>query len=121
MRRLAMAIVRWLAEALVRLYYPRRTVEGAAHLPASGPVLYVPNHPNGLLDPLVLRVAVGRPVQFLAKSTLFGNPFGRLAMNAFGCVPVYRAQDRQAAAEDRAAANERTFAVCRERLSKGSA
>jgi glycerol-3-phosphate O-acyltransferase/dihydroxyacetone phosphate acyltransferase len=114
-------LVRSLAESLVRLYYPDRIVENAAALPADGPVIFVPNHPNGLLDPLVLRVAVGRPVQFLAKSTLFGNPFGRLAMNAFGCVPVYRAQDRQAGDKDRAAANERTFAVCRERLSKGSA
>jgi glycerol-3-phosphate O-acyltransferase/dihydroxyacetone phosphate acyltransferase len=115
------AVVRSLAESLVRLYYPDRVVENAELLPASGPVIFVSNHPNGLLDPLVLRVAVGRPVQFLAKSTLFGNPAGRLAMNAFGCVPVYRAQDRRASDQDRSAANERTFAVCRERLSLGSA
>jgi 1-acyl-sn-glycerol-3-phosphate acyltransferase len=115
------AALRSLAESLVRLYYPDRIVENAELLPAQGPVLFVANHPNGLLDPLVLRVASGRPVQFLAKSGLFSNPAGRLAMNAFGCVPVYRAQDRKASDESRAAANERTFAVCRERLARGAA
>jgi glycerol-3-phosphate O-acyltransferase/dihydroxyacetone phosphate acyltransferase len=113
--------VRSLAEALVRLYYPERVVENGEAVPAEGPVIFVPNHPNGLLDPLVLRVAVGRPVQFLAKSTLFGNPAGRLAMNAFDCIPVYRAQDAGGGDKGRAAANEKTFAICRERLSRGSA
>ena len=115
------SIVRSLAESLIKLYYPERIVENARALPASGPVIFVANHPNGLLDPLVLRVSSGRPVQFLAKSGLFGNPAGRLAMNAFGCVPVYRAHDRSASDQDRAAANERTFAVCRERLARGAA
>ena len=115
-------VVRRLAEALVRLYYPERVIEHADQLPATGPVIFVPNHPNGLLDPLVLRVAVGRPVRFLAKSTLFGNPLGRLAMNAFGCVPVYRAQDTAGTgSKERGAANEATFALCRQALSEGAA
>lgn len=115
--------VRVLAEALVRLYYPERVVQNPEALPPGGPVIFVPNHPNGLLDPLVLRVAVGRPARFLAKSGLFGNPFGRLAMNAFGCVPIYRQQDAASggAGPDRSAANEKTFALCREALARGEA
>jgi glycerol-3-phosphate O-acyltransferase/dihydroxyacetone phosphate acyltransferase len=93
MRNLLVALLRWLAEALVRLYYPRRTVQGDHNVPPTGPTLYVANHPNGLLDPLVLRVSIHRAVRFLAKNTLWGNPFGRLAMDAFGCLPIYRQQD----------------------------
>ena len=37
MRRLATSLLRWLAETLVRLYYPRRSVEGRQHLPSAGP------------------------------------------------------------------------------------
>jgi 1-acyl-sn-glycerol-3-phosphate acyltransferase len=113
------SLVRRLAEALVRLYYPRRRVEHGERLPASGPVIFVLNHPNGLLDPLVVAVTAGRPVRFLAKSTLFSNPLGRLGMRAFGCVPVYRAQDSGAA--DRASANEATFGRCRALLNQGEA
>jgi glycerol-3-phosphate O-acyltransferase/dihydroxyacetone phosphate acyltransferase len=114
-------LVNRLSLALVRLYYPERPVENAERLPATGPVIFVLNHPNGLLDPLVLAVAAGRPVRFLAKSTLFGNPFGRLAMAAFGCVPVFRAQEFKADADARAAANEATFARCRAALAAGEA
>ena len=121
MRRLAVSLLRWLAESLVRLYYPRRTVEGAAHIPPSGPALYVANHPNGLLDPLVFRVCTGHPVRFLAKSTLWGNPFGRLAMDAFGCLPVYRQQDVRVDERGQTVTrNEETFARCRAELGAGA-
>lgn len=43
---------------------------------------------------MVLRVALDRPARFLAKATLFKNPLGRLAMDAFGSIPIHRAQDR---------------------------
>lgn len=121
MRTLAVAVLRWLAEALVRLYYPRRSVEGAAHVPPVGPTLYVANHPNGLLDPLVFRVATRHPVRFLAKSTLWGNPFGRLAMDAFECLPVYRQQDVKTDERGQSVArNEETFARCRAELAAGA-
>jgi glycerol-3-phosphate O-acyltransferase / dihydroxyacetone phosphate acyltransferase len=112
-RQVLEAVVRWLGEALVRLYYPLRTVEGAERIPADKPLVFVLNHPNGLLDPLVLRVALGRPSRFLAKSTLFGNPLGRLAMDAFGCIPVYRPREADASR------NEQSFARCRAELAAG--
>ncbi len=121
MRGLAVSLLRWLAETLVRLYYPKRSVEGAAHLPPTGPTLYVANHPNGLLDPLVFRVCTGHPVRFLAKSTLWGNPFGRLAMDAFRCLPVYRQQDVRIDERGQSVArNEETFARCRAELAVGA-
>jgi glycerol-3-phosphate O-acyltransferase/dihydroxyacetone phosphate acyltransferase len=120
MRRALETLIRWLAEALVRLYYPVRSVEGAERIPASGPVIFVVNHPNGLLDPLLLRVASGRPARFLAKSTLFRSALGRLAMDAFGSIPVYRAHEAGARAAD-ASRNEESFARCRAELARGAA
>lgn len=118
MRRLLLAFVRRLAEALVRLYYPKRVVEGAERVPAGKPLVFLLNHPNGLLDPLVLRVATGRPARFLAKSTLFGNPLGRLGMDAFESIPIYRAKESGAAGASR---NDESFARCRAELASGGA
>jgi glycerol-3-phosphate O-acyltransferase / dihydroxyacetone phosphate acyltransferase len=117
-RRLLSAGFRALFLALVRLYYPGRSLLGAEKIPAQGPVVLVANHPNGLLDPLVLRLAVGRPVRFLAKATFFRNPFWRLAMETFESIPVYRAQDAAEGAGD-TSQNERTFALAREALGAG--
>jgi glycerol-3-phosphate O-acyltransferase/dihydroxyacetone phosphate acyltransferase len=120
MRRALEALIRWLAQALVRLYYPVRLVEDGVRIPRDRPVVFVLNHPNGLLDPIVLRVATGRAARFLAKSTLFGNPLGRLAMDAFGSIPVYRAHEAGARAQD-TSRNEETFARCRAALGRGEA
>jgi glycerol-3-phosphate O-acyltransferase/dihydroxyacetone phosphate acyltransferase len=130
MRRLATSLLRALAEFLIRLYYPRRSLQGAEHLPPGGPTIYVANHPNGLMDPLVLRVTIGRRVRFLAKSTLYANPFGRLAMDAFECLPVFRHQDLRPPGSEPAGAtgqgvdtisrNEETFARCRAELARGA-
>jgi glycerol-3-phosphate O-acyltransferase/dihydroxyacetone phosphate acyltransferase len=111
-------VVRALGEALVRLYYPTRVLDGADRIPTGKPIIFVVNHPNGLLDPLVLRIATGRPSRFLAKSSLFSNPLGRLAMGAFDSLPVYR--PHESSAKD-VARNEETFARCRRELARGGA
>jgi glycerol-3-phosphate O-acyltransferase/dihydroxyacetone phosphate acyltransferase len=119
-RRALTSLIRWLFESLVRLYYPVRVVEGQAKIPATGPLIFVLNHPNGLLDPVLLRVAVGRPARFLGKSTLFASAPGRLAMDAFGTIPVYRTHEAGARAGD-AGRNEESFARCRQALANGEA
>lgn len=105
--------LRQLFLALVRLFYPTIDVSGAARVPAQGPVVAVANHPNGLLDPVLLRLALGRPLAFLAKSTLFGNPLGRAAMAAFDAIPIYRAHEADTSR------NEITFDRCRALLGGG--
>jgi 1-acyl-sn-glycerol-3-phosphate acyltransferase len=60
---------------------------------ATGPVLFVANHPNSGFDPAFVASCAGRPVRFLAKAPLFGQPvLGRL-LRACGAIPVYRRQD----------------------------
>lgn len=76
--------------AAVRLFY-RFTVDGAP--PRDGPVLFVANHPNSIVDAIVVAASVGRPVRFLAKATLFDEPGLGALVRAGGAIPVYRRQD----------------------------
>ena len=118
-------LLRSLVFRLVALFYHRIEVRGTERLP-DGPAVFVLNHPNGLLDPLLLMAALGRPVAFLAKSTFFAHPLGHLAMRAFGALPVYRRRDAgqrggAEGASDAAVRNEATFARCRALLHAGGA
>lgn len=58
-----------------------------------GPLLLVANHPNTLIDPAAIQTTAGRPVRFLAKSTLFArHPLSPLIRRS-GAIPVYRKKD----------------------------
>jgi glycerol-3-phosphate O-acyltransferase/dihydroxyacetone phosphate acyltransferase len=100
-----------LVHALVRLYYPRIDVQGEDV--GEGPCMVVANHPNGLLDPVVLRVALDRPLGFLAKHTLFANAVLLPFLEAFRAIPVYRAKDGDTGR------NAETFARARALLAEG--
>jgi len=88
--------------------------------------LFVLNHPNGVVDPLIMMAVLGRPVTFLSKSTPFGYPTSRWFVKRFGAIPIYRPRDigcRGGARdqEDMQQRNEKTFAKCRALLGQGRA
>ena len=80
-----------LANGASRIYY-RFTIAGE-RVPAGGPVLLVANHPNSLIDPILVCAAAGRPVRFLAKAPLFADYKTGWMMRAVGAIPVYRRVD----------------------------
>jgi len=83
------ALVRFVRVA-VGLFYRRIEVAGLEHVPREGPVLFIANHNNGLVDPMVVLAALSRPVVFVAKSTLWKIPVLRSLLDLLGCVPVVR-------------------------------
>ena len=86
-------IVRWLARKFVLLYYSRIYVTNRELLPDAGPVLFVANHANSLLDAVMVGRTARRPVHFMAKAPLFTIPVFGPALHALGMVPAYRASD----------------------------
>ncbi len=82
-----------LLSLVLRIFFRRVEVTGRYQVPAQGPVLFCSNHPNALIDPLVLLVTAPRPVSFLAKAPLFDMPVIGWFARALDAIPVYRAQD----------------------------
>ncbi len=104
------SVSRWIATSMHRI----TAVEGAVD--PVGPVLLVANHPNALIDPVVVTAAVGRPVRWLAKSTLVFQPWIGWLFRAAGAIPVYRRQDDAA----QMARNADTFDAAVQALADGS-
>ncbi len=87
-----------------------------ADIPA-GAVLVVANHPNALLDPLIVFRVAGRVVRPLAKEPLFKHPLIGPVLKALGGLPVYRKQDHP----EQMHQNERTFDAAVAALHAGDA
>lgn len=58
-----------------------------------GPVMFVGNHPNSLIDPAMVFMITDRQVTFLAREPLFRVPVLGWILKGVGALPVYRKQD----------------------------
>jgi len=107
---------------LIHLFYPRIEIQGRGNLPPGGSIVFVLNHPNGLLDAALLMIGLKRHVSFLGKSTLFVYPILGILIKAFGALPIYlRREDGMWGGPkgDAKERNEETFARCRKLLRDG--
>jgi glycerol-3-phosphate O-acyltransferase / dihydroxyacetone phosphate acyltransferase len=84
-------LMRVIVRFSVRLFYRVEVVRRVDNL--SGPVMFVSNHPNSLVDPALLFACIDRPVTFLAREPLFRVPVFGALLRGLGALPVYRKQD----------------------------
>jgi 1-acyl-sn-glycerol-3-phosphate acyltransferase len=87
------AMVRWLARALLALFYRRVEVDGLDRVPRRGPLVVVANHQNGLVDGLLLLAVLPRRLRPVAKAPLFGHPIVGPFLRLLGGVAVERRHD----------------------------
>jgi glycerol-3-phosphate O-acyltransferase/dihydroxyacetone phosphate acyltransferase len=87
-------LLRAVAGISLRWFYSRVDAEGLEKIPA-GPVLLAVNHPNALVDSLVVAVACPRRLRFTGRATLFTNPVLGAFLRAAGVVPLIRQKDIQ--------------------------
>lgn len=99
----------------LRLFFRRIEAANVGRVPREGAIIFVLNHPNGLVDPALVFVSLPRRVSFLAKSTLFSIPVGGFLLRTLEALPVYRRID----APGEMAKNQRTFQACRNLLKRG--
>jgi 1-acyl-sn-glycerol-3-phosphate acyltransferase len=110
-------MLRPLARLLALLFHRRLEVEHPERLPATGPVVLAANHPNMLLDVLLLGASTRRTLHFLGKATLFENPLLGGILRLCGVLPVHRRKE----SPDRMQDNAETFAACHRLLAGGGA
>ncbi len=79
--RLRYAALQALARALLRVSWLRVAVQGLEHIPPTGPLVLVANHASYVDGPLLFAL-LSRPVAFVAKRELAGNPVLRLILRA---------------------------------------
>jgi 1-acyl-sn-glycerol-3-phosphate acyltransferase len=88
-------VVRGIVYGFARLYW-RLSIEGADHLPASGPYVVAPVHRSNIDTPLVAMVTPRR-LRFMGKDSLWKHQPAAWFLSALGGFPVHRGSaDREA-------------------------
>ncbi len=108
-------VVRVIARFWIWFFFERVEVRHPERVPDAGPVLLCINHPNNLIDSLLVGAVLPRQVHYLATATLFRNPLTRRFLVAVGTIPIYRRADDPG----QMGRNIEMFAACDEALGRG--
>jgi 1-acyl-sn-glycerol-3-phosphate acyltransferase len=100
----------------INRFFRRIQVLGKENI-ISGPVIFAINHPNNLIDSLVVAYAIERKIHYLATAQLFRNKIMSLFLHKMGVIPVYRKQDDNSYGEK----NVSMFQSCYDVLKQGGA
>ncbi|HSL50900.1 MAG TPA: lysophospholipid acyltransferase family protein [Candidatus Deferrimicrobiaceae bacterium] len=109
------SVVRLVGRFWLWFFFKDVAVVGVDRVPAAGPVLLCINHPNNLIDSLLVGGVLPRKVHYLATAALFRNPVVARFLAACGAIPVYRRQDDP----DKMDKNADAFAACFRALERG--
>ncbi len=115
--RLADRVLRGLARGAISTFYRKIQVLDAERIPATGPLIFVGNHGNGLIDPALAMGYLPPTVRFLGKATLWKHPVVGPFMRLAGAIPIQRPNDPGA----NMARNQDSFQAASEHLENGGA
>lgn len=88
-----------IAAVALRWFYSRIDAEGIERIPRRGPTILAVNHPNAMVDALVVGLVCPRPIRFTANAQSFRNPLAGVFLRAAGVVPLMRVKDAVALGE----------------------
>jgi BASS family bile acid:Na+ symporter len=87
-RLLVVAIVR----GLLHLNFKKIEIHGLDNIPR-GRVIFVGNHQNGLIDPLLIAAFNMRSTTFYTRASVFKNPIVSKILHYLGLLPIFRFRD----------------------------
>lgn len=74
-------------------YFKKIEVNKEVNIPKHTPLLFVPNHQNALLDPLIIAVTSGISSYFLTRAQVFKKPLVSKILKSLKLIPVFRVRD----------------------------
>ncbi len=89
-------------------------INGSQNIPKDGAVLFTANHPNGLIDPILIATHIKRKTHFLVRAAVFKKTIVAYFFDLLGMMPVYRIRD----GIKQLSKNEAIFNKCEQLLSK---
>ena len=86
-------LVRKIIKIGLFFYTKRIKVSGKENIPKKGAVLFTINHPNGLIDPLIVTTNIKRDSHYLVRAASFKKPLIKKILASLNLMPIYRIRD----------------------------
>ncbi|HEX4887911.1 MAG TPA: 1-acyl-sn-glycerol-3-phosphate acyltransferase [Luteibaculaceae bacterium] len=80
----------------LRIFFRNIEVRGKENIPPRGPLIFAVNHPNTVLDALLVTCTNKRNSWFLARGDVFNRPFLAALFRRLRMFPVFRQRDGNA-------------------------
>lgn len=106
-------LLRKLTKIGLFFFFKKIVVSGRKNLIEEGPLIVVANHPNTLMDPLIISSLMKQQIGFLGNAGLFSNRFFGSILKYFNVIPVFRKKD---IAKGEKPDNKYSFSKCHENL-----
>ena len=87
------SLFKFLVKFSLFFYTKKIIVNGKENIPKKGAVLFLVNHPNGLIDPLIVAVNNPRTQYFLVRAASFKNPLIKRFLESLNLMPIFRMRD----------------------------
>lgn len=114
MKRIWYQIVKIYISTGLFFFYKKIVVKGVNNIPKKGAVLFVSNHKNALIDPLLIATTSPRDIHFLTRASAFKISIVRWILSTVNMLPIYRLRD----GKETLAKNEAVFNQCFDILNK---
>lgn len=95
-------------------FYKKIIVKGVNNIPKKGAVLFVANHKNALIDPLLIATTSPRDIHFLTRASAFKIGIVKWILSTVNMLPIYRLRD----GKETLAKNDEIFNQCFDILNK---
>lgn len=107
--------IRGIGRAALSIFFREIELRHGERVPRTGPVVFVANHPNSIMDAFVIGVAIPRKVNYIGHSGLFRNVLADRFLRSCGVIPIIR----QGELSDKFQDNTASFEACFQTLEKG--
>jgi len=108
-------LIRGLIKIGLFFYSKKIKISGTENIPKKGAILFCANHPNGLIDPLMITTNCPRIGHYLVRAAAFKNPFAKKFLESLNLMPIYRMKD----GVSEVGKNKEIFENCFELFKKG--
>ena len=108
-------LIRVVGKIVMAIFFRKIEVRHSEYIPDLGPIVFVANHPNSIMDAFVIGIAIKRKVNYIGHSGLFKHPLANKFLRSCGVIPIVRKGEKSDKYQD----NTASFEACYQALEEG--